>query len=365
MSRELLIVPGSPRVAPKPRAPGLRLSENFFQRWFLIVVPIAIMAVIGVMMAQRVPSEYSASSTLSTSANPLVGQLEIRGATAGSRESPAGATARVMSERLRTDLFASNVAERAGLDDAVDNKRLYSQIRRRVRVGAVGASLVTIEVRWGDPQTSLRLVDALIAEYLSLLQSTVSADAQSAVDFYEDRRAEAEATEETASATYQAFLDELPVQPEGVDLPLADQLQLGRLNGRVVAAQELIDDADRAIEQALLSVVVAQSEAGRSIQILDPATSTFEPESNFTDKVVLFVVFVFLGGLVALTILLLSTHLDRSVRSAGDIEAAGGGVTVAAVPVIRSLRPRTGLRRVLAGVGQARRQVFGRLQRAT
>lgn len=365
MSSRLLVVPNSPSAAPKPRMPVLRLSENFFQRWFLILLPVIVMAAIGVFMAQRTTPEYLASATLSTSANPLVGAQEIRGTSIGFFESPADATARVMNERLGTDRFAAGVAERAGLSGAIENGFLsYDDLRGGVAVFSVGESLVDIQAGWGDPNTSLELVDAIIAEYLSVLRSTVSEDSQSAVDFYEARRDEAAVSAQSAADAYETFLQELPFLPEGVEMSLADELELGRLNDRLASAQGAIDTADSAIEDALLSVVRAQSEAGRSIQIVDPPSSTFEPESTLTYQATAFFAAVFLGLLVALTILLLSTYLDRSVRSAGDIEAAGGGVAVAAVPVIKSLRPRKRVRRAVGVVGNAPHRIVGRVRRA-
>lgn len=99
----------------------------------------------------------------------------------------------------------------------------------------------------------------------------------------------------------------------------------------------------------------AQSEAGRTLQIVDPPSSTFEPKSTLVDRAVIFGAFVMLGMIVALTILLLSTYLDRSVRSAADIEAAGAGVTVAAVPRIDALRTRK--RGASTGLSSARRGI--------
>lgn len=338
------------------------MAENFFQRWFWIVLPIVLMAMIGVMMAQRVQPEYLASSTMSTSANPLVAAPDIRGTELKFLESPGEATARVITARLGTDRFASNVAERAGLDAAVEAGLLsYLDLRQSVKVFAAGESLVTIETLWGDPETSLRINEAMIDEYLSVLRSTVSEDAQAAVDFYEDRRTEAIVRVDDASATLNTFVAQLPDLPDDVDLPVPDQLALERLYQRLTLAELAFDDAESAIEEARLSVVVAQSEAGRSIQVIDAPNSTFEPESSLPTKAIRFMAASFLGALMAVTILLLSTHLDRSVRSAADIEAAGAGATVAAVPVIKSLKPPRSLRPRLRkpALARARRQASG------
>lgn len=332
------------RSAAQPQAPAFRLAENFFQRWALILLPVLLLTVLGFMLSQRISADYMASSTLSTAANPLVGTQEIRGATLGFLESPAQATSRVMTEQLGTDLFARNVANRAGLTEAIDDGFLeYDDIRSRISVFATGEALVDIEALWSDPETSLALVDAIITEYQSLLQSTLSTDAQAAVDFYQDRRDEAVALASVAEAELEAFEDSLPVQWEVDDLPFADELRFRRLNDRLLDAQAGIDEADDSIEEALLAVAQAESEAGRSIQVIDPPSSSFLPESTLRDKIIILFGFTLLGGLMSLTILLLSTYLDKSVRSAADIEAAGAGGAVVTVPLIRSLRNRRGI----------------------
>lgn len=311
----------------------------------LILLPIIIMVGIGVLMTQRLTPQYAASAALGTSSNPLVDQIEIRGLEQGFFESPADATARVMSERFQTDTFANSLGERAGLGEALDEGLIFvDDLRQAVDVYSIGESLVIVEARWGDPETSARLVDAMILEYQGVLESTVSSDAEDAVQFFEDRRAEAVATASAARDDLDDFIATLPPLTGEEELPVQLELQLERLNGRLVVAEAAIDESDLAIDDARLAVIRAQSEAGRSIEVIDEPSASGTPESAIRDMAIIMAGFLFIGGLIALTILGLTTLLDRSVRSAADIEAAGGGDTVAAVPVIASLQSSKGLR---------------------
>lgn len=345
-----LVVVDIPQSAPKPQLPLRRLSENFFQRWFLILLPLVLMTMIGVLLAQRVQPQFLAEATLSASANPLIDPIGEQDFRFG--ESEAEQTARVMIERLGTDRFAASVVDAVGLTEAIESTAItYDDIRQNLSIFATGDSIVKVEVTWGDPETAIALVAETIAAHQEVLTATVTADSRAAVEFFNSRLSDAIADEQSAEEALNAYVDTLPPLQVGEETPVADELALRRLNSRLTTAQATIDETRANIEEAELSVVQAESEAGRSLNVIDAASSNFEPQSTLPRQAIILFVFLVIGFLVALTMLLLSTHLDRSVRSAVDIEAAGGGLTVAAVPVIKSLRSPKAYQRAL-GAGR-------------
>ncbi|WP_041298099.1 hypothetical protein [Ilumatobacter coccineus] len=298
------------------------------------------MLAIGVVLAGRVTAPYKATGTLSASSNPLVEGQEVRGTSIDFFESPAGGTARLINERLQTDAFIERIAEAAGLTESIEaGGLLLDDIRSRVFARDIGETLLTIEATWSDPETTAVLVAVTIEQYLDFVLTTVSEDAEAAVDFYEDRLAEATAQAADAGLAYDAFVRSLPVLAADAELPLSDQLQLSRLNDRVINAQSQIDDSSAAIEASQLSVIQSRSEAGKTLVMIDPPQVPLEPESTSSTQILLLGAFFMLGVVLAAATLLLSTRLDDSVQTAGDVETATGSHVVAAVPRIKALRP--------------------------
>ena len=98
-----------------------RLTDNLFRRltWFLL--PILLLAGLGMYRAATTTDLYRSSGTLSATSNPLLPEQQVSGVSAQFLESPAAANARIINERLRTDSFINGVADRAGLGDAVES----------------------------------------------------------------------------------------------------------------------------------------------------------------------------------------------------------------------------------------------------
>lgn len=330
-------------AVPAPTQFGVRVTENLFRRWFLFLAPIVLFTGLGVLLALRTDDSFLAESRLSASGNPLVGEQEIRGAAIDGSETPAAGTARIINERLATDAFAEAVAARAGLDGALERGAItLADVRNAVVAEEAGDTLLAVEATWGDPHTAYELVRATTASYLDLLVGTVSEDADAAVRLFEERRSEAETRAEQARDDFDAYVESLGGR---ANLLLAQELELARLNDRVIGADAKLGEAITAIEDAELALQQARSDAGQSLRVVDAPSVPESPESVLTAQVARIAAFFALGLVVAATALIVTTLLDTTVRSARDVELAGGGTTIAAVPRIKALRPRRRFRR--------------------
>lgn len=320
---------------------AMRLVDEFFRRAFWYILPVVLFAGIGVLLAGRAAEQYVSTGTLSVSVNPLVGQPEVSGATINNWETPAIGTARLITEQLRTDAFATDVAERAGLGQALDAGWITPEtIRGQIWTGAPGQNFMTINASWGDGDTAYLLVDATIEAYLEFLSMQVAEDSNEAIAFWTEQRDDALASANEAERQLAAFLEALPELEDGADYPVADQFEITRLNDAYDAALEDVKSAQDQIDASRLNAIRAQSEAGRLIRLVDPPEVPTTSTSSPLDQILTIGLMTIVGILVGLTALVITTVLDRTVRSRAQLAAVVGTNATAAVPRIKSLNPK-------------------------
>jgi uncharacterized protein involved in exopolysaccharide biosynthesis len=330
-----------------------RLTDNLFRRFGWYLLPVIALTAIGVVQATNILQTYRSTATLSASSNPLVPEQQISGVSSQFYETPAGSTSRIINERLRTDSFLLDVADEAGLLPAVENGLVpIGVVRSSVWASAQGDSILSVNASWGDPQTTYALANAIINAYQRFLADTVASDSAEAEAFY-STTLDALRTErvDTENALL-AYVADLP--PLGADesYPINIQLQVDRLSSSLDAVEANIQRAEGNIETARLSRVQQQTEAGRSFVIIDAPRVPNAPESTIVERATLVLSFLLLGVVISIAALLLTTVLDRSISSAGDLLAIEGVSLVATVGSTREL------------VSHRRRRLFARRRRA-
>jgi uncharacterized protein involved in exopolysaccharide biosynthesis len=314
-----------------------RLADNFFRRWFWFVLPVVLIGGYGSISALDTESEYRTSGTLSASTNPLVEQPEIRGTEIGTYESAAQGAARLINEQLGTDAFVDEVAERSGLADAIDAGVVSrQQIRSSVWTTVVGQNFFRIWATWEDPTVALELVNGTIDSYLDELAEVAAADSLEAITFWERAEFEALNSVEAAEAELLEFLS--ASRPEGTEERSVDEeLTVLRLNSAVEQNRQELNSAREQIERARLAVEQAESDAGRPLRVVDEPQVPQFPESTRRSQVVTVATFLILGVLVGGAALILSTALDRSIRSASQLGVVAGLEPVATAEYVKRL----------------------------
>lgn len=322
----------------------VRLVDNAFRRKVLFVLPIVALTALGVLEASREVPLYESSAVLSAATNPLVTDQAVRGVTVEFWESTAEGTSRIINEQLRTDAFATEVASRAGLGDALEVGFITPRhIRSNVWASADGTSLITVNAQWGDPETAHQLVNAAIATYQDYVAQTVARDSIAAVAYYEGVRSDALAEFDAAKEELELLLDELPEVVVESDRPIRDALRIQTLTDQIDGAAEDVAAAESQIDAAELASLQSQSEAGRSLQVIDEPQVPFAPQSTLTSAILVVGSLFLLGVAVAFAALVVTTLLDRSVSTSAELAAIGGISLVATVPPI-DMRSRGGAR---------------------
>jgi hypothetical protein len=316
-----------------------RLGDNFFRRWWLFLVPVIAMGALGVMQARSTLELYRTTATLSVSTNPLLPDQPVRGAEVGLWETLAGATSRTVNERLGTDAFLGDVAEKAGLGDAIESGLLgLDVVRASVWASTSGDSLVRVNATWADPRTAHDLVVATIDEYRRFLGETVASAATSAEQFWSERLVQLEADRDEAEDALVRYISDLPVLEPGTDYPVTVQVEVNRLSGRLEALEAEVSDVEEQIDTAVLTRTQQTASAGESFSVIDPPVVPTAPESTFVRQAMSVVSFVLMGVVIAIAALVATTVLDRTISSPLELMAIPAIAQVVTVPAGRRRR---------------------------
>ena len=317
-----------------------RLVDGLFRRWFLYLIPVAVMAAVGVYAASSAAGVYESYARLDTASNPYVDQPEIRGTAISIYESPAAGTSRLINERLQTDTFVSEVASRAGLTEAIDAGLITpAAIRSRVSASPSGDNNLRLSAKWSDPDTAYLLVDGTVSAYIDYISGVAVADSAEAIEFWTDRKAIRTADVRSAEDVLNSYLAQLPPLGLGQERTTEETLEIGRLNAsldRALAAEQAAQDA---IDDAEFTASQLRNTASRNLSVIDAPKRALAPTSVKFDQLLTVVIFTLLGLVIALAALIFSTVADRSVRTRSQIEQAAG-IDAIVIPHVKQLRRR-------------------------
>ncbi len=320
------------------RAFWLHLVDNLFGHRLLFLVPVILFTAFGANQAAGDVPLYESISVVRVDTNPYVGLQVVRGTDYEYRETPAEGTVRLIEEQFGSDRFASEVTEQAGLGDAIGaGWGVLGVVRDSIELEAQGNSLITVTATWGDPVTSLALVEGLIGAYEAYLAETASTDAANAEAFFrtvlDDALSDAVAHERDLAD----YVNALPPLLPGAQLGLSEELELGRLESRLERAREAVSEAQAHVDEAVFANDLATQENARLIETVDAAVLAAAPLSTVTQDVQVVIAHFVMGLVVAFAALLVTTTVDRVVTVPSEIAAFG---VVGVVPPIGTARYR-------------------------
>lgn len=317
-----------------------RLIDNLFRRGFWLLMLIAPFLALGLVSADKIQDEYTARGRLSASANPLVDQLQVRGTNISVYESPAAGTARLFNEQLRTDSFVDEVALRAGLDGELDAGTIDRDvIRQHVGASEAGDNILMVSSSWGDPETALLLVDSTISGYLDYVAGIVAQDSDDALEFLVTVAEDAQMRVDAAEEELARYIAGLGPRPDTTEFSTVEQFTIERLSGVIDRELADLNDVQNRINDAEITAQQARNEAFGLLRIIDAPAAETSAEPNLVPKLTILVMFTLIGVVVALGTLVLSTALDRSIRSSAQLGVVAGTDVTVALPTIRMRRP--------------------------
>ena len=237
-------------------------------------------------------------------------------------------------------MFVRGVAEHAGLQGALDAGLVtIAEIRARVYASSAGDRLLAVGASWSDARTAQQLVTATIGQYTDNVLQVAIRQTSAAETYWQGLRSGYQQAVKDAQAAVQAYVVAYPAPKIG-ERPTEQTLALQNLNTAITQGQAQVTNAESKIEEARLATQLARSQTGDGLQVVDPPEVPSYPEAVRREQVLAVGVYLFLGLFIVAAMLLVSTLLDRAVRSAEDIDIASGLAVVATVPSIAALSRR-------------------------
>ncbi len=298
--------------------------DVLFRNKVLIALPLVILILSGAAFAITQENfEFRSQAKVWTQRTPLLSS-QLGGD--DSFSSPAGSQARTINELLSLQSFrvdvASNVDDLTGL--TIDEQ--VSAVRNGTAVYSTGNHILVVQNQNEDPLLAQSIVNAIILTYSERFQSTVSAEADAASLFYEERLTIARDELDLAKAqlaTYQLT--------GGTDTTIGvSDPALTSLTVRAERAQADYDDTLDRLQGVYLQRDAALQGRDLGFQVMDPPRLPLAPVGTRKSDLLMPPV---LGGLLGLAasaaVLFALVRTDSSVRL--PAEAARAGLPVLAV----------------------------------
>ncbi len=312
-----------------------RLLETFFRRWWLYLLPLVLFVAMGVLQVSHSSTGYQSVGVVDVSSGTLLSQLtSIRGDTYG-YQTPAVSTAKTLSSLLATDNFVETVASQAGVSTALKSGELTALgLRQSISASANGDNLLAVVATTANPELSSRLVKATIDSFLQYVVAGKVSDSRAAVAFFENQLAVYRGVLDSAKAAQLKYASEHPGGPLA-QRPLSEQIEIQSLQSAVDQAQSQYTAAQQKGDEARLATEQATSDVSQQLRIIDEPQVPNAPQPRLKKAVLGVGVFMFVGLIISGGAVVLATVIDRSLRSAEDVQQLLGLPILAVVPEAR------------------------------
>ena len=315
----------------------VRLLESLFRRWWLCLLPLLLLTIVGVTTVQGKAKQYRADAVMYVSNDTLLSRLSpAPGQGSFSWLTPAQIVSQDLSSALQTEEFIEQVAHTAGLDDnLVSGQTNTLEIRRSLAAWAEGSNLVRVRAVNIDPNTSYTLVSATLASFFDWGLSRSAAESSSAEKFFEDQSVTYRAELTKAQKDLTDYVASKKEPAPGVERPLTETIEITRLNDAVTAAQNRLRDAQNKGEAARLSTVQAREELTQRMRIVDEPKVPTSSDRSLKSSIFSLGAFLTLGLLLSFAAVVVGAVTDRSIRMV-DIRESIDMPVIAAIPVART-----------------------------
>jgi uncharacterized protein involved in exopolysaccharide biosynthesis len=310
----------------------MRLLETFFRRWYLFVVPVIILGVVGFLSISGTKSKFESSGTFNVEGSTVLSNISGSGSNQNfGYDTPAGATSKQINSTLQTDQFVKDIAARAGLDKALADGTITTQwIRSSLTAASNGSNLVTVIALNEDAQVAQRLAQATIDAYVQSIVDSASSQSAAAVAFFGDQTKTFQTDLDNAQNALNDFVAGHPVAANG-QRPEDQQAQIGQLTNAVTQAQNNYNTAVSKGQDAQLSLEQTKADVGQQLRLIDAPAVPVAPQPKLKKMIFSFGTFLGLGLVLTLAALVVATLLNHTILSPLDVTERLGGVRLLAV----------------------------------
>jgi uncharacterized protein involved in exopolysaccharide biosynthesis len=310
----------------------MRLLETFFRRWYLFVVPVVILGVVGFLSISKTKSKFESAGTFNVEASTVLSNISGSGSNQSfGYDTPAGATSKQINSTLQTDQFVKDIAARAGLDKALSDGTITTQwIRSSLTAVPNGSNLVTVVALNEDAQVAQRLAQATIDSYVQSIIDSASSQSTAAVAFFGDQSKTFQTDVDNAQNALNDYVASHPSAANG-QRPEDQQAQISQLTNAVTQAQNNYNTAVSKGQDAQLSLQQTKADVGQQLRLIDAPTVPLVPQPKLKKMIMSFGTFLALGLVLTLGALVVATLLNHTILSPLDVTERLGGVRLLAV----------------------------------
>jgi uncharacterized protein involved in exopolysaccharide biosynthesis len=312
-----------------------RLLETFFRRWWLYLVPLVLLGIVGAMSVAKTKSAYKSFGTFNVETSTVLSNLSGNTDQGLTVQSPATETSNRLNSLLQTDQYIKDIVADAKLTEAVKSGALtLSDVRKSITTSPNGSNLVTVVAASRDPVVAQKLAAATIDAYVQSQIDTDASQSTAAVQFFDQLLKSDQVSLDQANQALTSYLAAHPSPVVGTR-PDDEASEIARLNAAVTAAQNEYNNTLGKSQDAQLSTAQTKADVGQRLRVVDAPQVPLAPQAKLKKSILTFATFLILGLLLSGGAVVLATVLDHSLRSADDVEQRLGMRTLAVVPDVR------------------------------
>lgn len=239
-----------------------------------------------------------------------------------------------MTELLHTRSFVLNVVQRTSLAPLLSTRageaRAQDLLDKGVTVTPVpsGTHLITIRSRFSSPQLAQQVAQAVIDAYKENNANQQLDQSGVAIAFYQSQlqsaqddlaKANQDLSQYAIAMGYASAGDDAPPSPDSTAASGMDP-KFAELQGTAKYAQQQLDQARAALQNAQLSSAAAMQGADVGFQVIDPPQLPTAPTPQLKNVIVYVAAALILGLGIAAGLLVVLVAGDRSVRRDADLQ---------------------------------------------
>jgi uncharacterized protein involved in exopolysaccharide biosynthesis len=309
-----------------------RLLDTFFRRRWLYILPVVLFTVAGFARGFASGSGYESVGVIDVAKDTLLSDLtSIRGENFGF-ETPATSTAKTINALMGTGNFITSIAKSAGVTGALSRGELTAdEIRTSISITPDGDNLVKVIASTNNPALSARLAQGTMDTFMQYIVSGDVAESRAAQQFFDDQLAAYQKQLEQAQSALRDYAANHPGGPQDLR-PLDEQVEIERLKSAVQQAQETYSTAQGKSDEARLATEQSVRDVSQQLRIIDAPEVPGGPQPRLKKAVFTVGLFMFVGLFISFGAVVLASVIDRSLRSADDVEKLIGLSVLAVVP---------------------------------
>jgi capsular polysaccharide biosynthesis protein len=302
-----------------------RITESYFQRRWLYLLPIFILLAAGIVFVVLSKPKYVAQGILYVQRDTFLSQLtQVRTDSGSWWTTSAQITANEIKDLIQTDAFVRAVIKETDLEEEMNQgpsevSKLIQEVRENIWALPQGDNQIIVGAVNEEPALSIQLVGGVIDSYLRWKTNAERTESEVALSFFSQLIQNYRNDMDIAIDNLRAYLEENP-EPIRGDRPAMEVLELERLQREINLAETRLSSAMNKEEDARLSIKQLESDIRQAYIVID---APHIPDSKVTsrrDQAVTIAIFGAVG--VALTGILIfgSAFLDSSFRLPQDVQ---------------------------------------------